>query len=211
MGLYFSPPLLTQAGCVYILPVSVYITTPPPEPEIRTRGPAASSQPGLPHPTGRINPRATIIVEGSCAEIQCLAPGGEGSGSVRRWPGPAALYRMRYLWQKQGGLCSVPNDIPSKLLLNPSRYPWLLGVTWPWHSQQVHLPRVPRVGQLFLGTCSASREIGMWGERGPVFAVGAHQPIYRAEREALHQQGEAGKSSQFAPVSGRYIVHQTPF
>lgn len=119
MGLYFSPPLLTQAGCVYILPVSVYITTPPPEPEIRTRGPAASSQPGLPHPTGRINPRATIIVEGSCAEIQCLAPGGEGSGSVRRWPGPAALYRMRYLWQKQGGLCSVPNDIPSKLLLNP--------------------------------------------------------------------------------------------
>ena len=186
MGLYFSPPLLTQAGCVYILPVSVYITTPPPEPEIRTRGPAASSQPGLPHPTGRINPRATIIVEGSCAEIQCLAPGGEGSGSVRRWPGPAALYRMRYLWQKQGGLCSVPNDIPSKLLLNPSRYPWLLGVTWPWHSQQVHLPRVPRVGQLFLGTCSASREIGMWGERGPAFAVGAHQPIYRAEREALH-------------------------
>lgn len=130
---------------------------------------------------------------------------------MRRWPGLAALYRMRYLWQKQGGLCSVPNDIPSELLLNPSRYPWLLGVTWLWHSQQLDLPRVPRVGQLFLGTCSASREIGMWGKRCLVLAVGAHQPIYYGEREALHQQGEAGNSSQFASLSGRYIVHQMPF
>lgn len=179
--------------------LSQFTSLPHPQNQIlQPRGPAAPSQPGLPYPTRCINPKATIIAEELSAEINRLALDGEGSGSVRRWPGLAALYRMRYLWQKQGGLCSVPNDIPSKLLLNPSRYLWLLGVTWPWHSQQLDLPRVLRLGQLFLGTCSASREIGMWGKRCPMFAVGAHQPIYHGEREAFHQQGEAGKSSQFA-------------
>ena len=51
MELYFSPPLLTQAGCVYILPVSVYITTPPPEPDITTERTCCSlpARPPLPN------------------------------------------------------------------------------------------------------------------------------------------------------------------
>ena len=58
--------------------LSQFTSLPHPQSQIlQPRGPAAPSQPGPPYPTGCINPKATIIAEELCAEINRLALDGE--------------------------------------------------------------------------------------------------------------------------------------